>query len=256
MKISVCVDALWPHLSCEAAIVKAAENGAEAVEFWSWWDKDLSAVKAACKKNGVKVAALCTRFFSLVDQSQHEAYLRGLDETIQVADMLSCHTIISQVGNEQTGMSREEQRRNLVEGLDKSTLLLSGHDIQLVIEPLNTQIDHKGYYLYSSCEAAQIVQEVSSPQVKMLFDIYHQQVMEGDILRHIRQHFPHIGHMHCAGVPGRGPLAKSELDYDYIFGAIEKMGYKEYMGLELFTGTPEMEIQKWCSRTIVTGHKA
>ena len=246
MKMSVCLDALWPRLACEEAVVRAAGSGAAAIEFWGWWDKNLSAVKKACADTGVTVAAVCTRFFSLVDEREQESYLRGLKETMDAAQMLGCRTVISQVGNERMDVPREEQRLQLADGLRKAAGLLSEHDVQLVIEPLNTRVDHKGYFLWSSGEAAQIVRDVHSPQVRMLFDIYHQQVTEGDILTRVRENIGLIGHMHCAGVPGRHSLSESELDYGYVFKAIEAMGYEGFMGLELFTGTPEEEISKWC----------
>jgi hydroxypyruvate isomerase len=248
MKLSVCVDALWPQIPCEDAIILAAGNGAEAIEFWSWWDKNLQAVKMACNNSNVAVAAICTRFLSLVDECEQEAYLQGLKETIDAAQLLGCRTIISQVGKELNSVPREAQRLQLADGLRKAADLLSTHDIRLVIEPLNTRVDHKGYFLWSSDEAAQIIQEVNSQHVKMLFDIYHQQVMEGDILQHIRENLDCIGHMHCAGVPGRHSLTDSELNYGYVFKAIEAMGYDGFMGLELFTSTPETEIRNWCFR--------
>jgi hydroxypyruvate isomerase len=248
MKMSVCVDALWPQIPCEDAAQLAAGCGAQAIEFWGWWDKNLLAVKKACDNCGLDIAAICTRFLSLVDGHELEAYLQGLKETIDAARELHCRTIISQVGNELIGVPYEEQRLQLLDGLRKAVELISSHDVQLVIEPLNTRVDHKGYFLWSSSEAAQIVREVNSPQVKMLFDIYHQQIMEGDILQHIRENLHCIGHMHCAGVPGRHSLSESELDYRYVFKAVDEMGYDGFMGLELFTGTPEEEIRNWCGK--------
>ena len=246
MKMSACVDALWPKIPCGDAAKLAAGCGAKAIEFWGWWDKDLQSVKRACDENSLAVAAICTRFISLVDLYSQDAYLQGLRESISAARMLDCHTIISQVGNELAGIPRKVQRSKLTDGLNKAADILLSHDIQLVIEPMNTRVDHKGYFLWSSMEAAQIVREVNSPRVKMLFDIYHQQVMEGDILQHIRENLDCIGHMHCAGVPGRHSLSESELNYDYVFRAIDDMGYEGFMGLELFTLVPEEEIKNWC----------
>ncbi len=248
MKMSVCVDALWPKIPCEDAAVLAAGYGAEAIEFWGWWGKNLYAVKKACKESGLAVAAICTRFISLVDGQEQEAYLQGLKETVDAARELHCRTIISRVGKELIGVPREVQRSQLIDGLRKAAELISSHDMQLVIEPLNTRVDHKGYFLWSSSEAAQIVREVNSPQVKMLFDIYHQQIMEGDILRHIQENLDCIGHMHCAGVPGRHSLLESELDYGYVFKMIDAMGYDGFIGMELFTATPEEEIMRWCRK--------
>ena len=104
----------------------------------------------------------------------------------------------------------------------------------LVIEPLNTYVDHAGYYLWSSDEAFQIVGEVNSPNIKVLFDIYHQQIMEGNIIPRIRKNINSIGHFHAAGSPGRHELDSGEINYPNIFEAIGEAGYTGYIGLEYF----------------------
>lgn len=249
MKMSVCVDALWPagkNKDFYEGMKAAAGAGAKAIEFWGWWNKDITKIDGIRKETGLAVSAFCTRFISLVDASSHEAYLTGLMVTIEIAKKLECETIITQVGSEIEGMPRSEQHRNLVEGLKRAAQMLEKSGQTLVFEPLNTTINHKGYYLYSSDEAAQITDEVASPHVKMLFDIYHQQIMEGNITARIERYIEKIGHMHCAGVPGRHELESCELNYDYLFKRIEEAGYRGYMALELFTDHPEAEISRWC----------
>ena len=104
----------------------------------------------------------------------------------------------------------------------------------LVIEPLNTAVDHPGCYLSTSAEAAKIITETDSPSVKMLFDIYHQQITEGDLIRNILRYLPRIGHFHAAGNPGRGTILKGEIHYPAIFEAIDGTSYQGYAGLEYF----------------------
>lgn len=249
MKMSVCVDALWPSwkgYDFIQGMEAAAAAAAQAIEFWGWWNKDIDSIDSFRRRTGVKISALCTRFVSLVDASKHTEYLDGLRETIVVAKKLECKTIITQVGNYMPELSQKQQHQNLVEGLCKAAAILEKEDLTLVFEPLNTAVDHKGYYLWSSDEAAQIVDEVGSPHVKMLFDIYHQQIMEGNVVERIRRYADKIGHMHCAGVPGRHELENCELDYRFILEAIDQTGYAGYVALELFTQNPEAEIERWC----------
>ena len=105
----------------------------------------------------------------------------------------------------------------------------------LVIEPLNTRIDHRGYYLWRSQEAFEIVDEVASPCVKVLFDLYHQHIMSDLSIDAIVAHIDRIGHFHMAGYPGRHePMIESEIDYPAILRAIEKSGYAGAVGLEYF----------------------
>lgn len=128
-----------------------------------------------------------------------------------------------------------------MEGLKACVPYLEESGITLVVEPLNVRVDHAGYYLYSSDEAAGIMREVGSPYVKMLFDIYHQQITEGDLIRRIREYIPYIGHFHAAGNPGRHELYDGEIDYRKVFAAIGETGYDGYIGLEYF---PEDEVEK------------
>ncbi len=101
-----------------------------------------------------------------------------------------------------------------------------------MLEPLNPIVDHLGHWLTTMSDAADIVYEVAHPQVKILMDIYHQQITEGNVISLIRQYAPVIGHYHCAGVPGRNELVGGELDYRAIFRAIDQTGYDGYVGLE------------------------
>jgi len=128
----------------------------------------------------------------------------------------------------------------LEKGLEKT-------GITLALEPLNTIIDHKGYYLWQSSEAFEIINKVNSPHVKILYDIYHQQVMEGNIVNTITSNIEKICHFHSAGLPGRGELHDGELNYPFIFSKIDKAGYKGYIGLEYF---PKQEPLENLSRII------
>jgi hydroxypyruvate isomerase len=112
--------------------------------------------------------------------------------------------------------------------------LLEEAGITLLLEPLNGKVNHPGIYLESSDEGFEIIREVGSPNVKILFDIYHQQITEGDIIRRMTSNIDLIGHIHCAGNPGRHELDSGELDYGRIFKALESAAYKGYAGIEYF----------------------
>ena len=102
----------------------------------------------------------------------------------------------------------------------------------LVLEALNSYVDHKGYFLDSSKLGFEIIKEVASSHVKLLYDVYHMQIMEGNIILNIKDTIELIGHFHSAGVPGRHELYTGELNYKNIIEEIENAGYKEYFGLE------------------------
>ena len=110
--------------------------------------------------------------------------------------------------------------------------MLEASGITLVIEPLNELIDHLGYYLVRSEEAFQIIDQVGSPNVKVVFDIYHQQISEGQLIANITSNIDKISHFHAAGNPGRHELTRGELHYPSIFDAISATGYRGFVGLE------------------------
>jgi len=233
MELSVCVDAVFTGKDLSESLKSISDTGIKAFEFWSWWDKDISSLKKIKDELGMTVSTFCAKMISLVDASKREDYLIGLEESIAVAKTLNCRSLITQVGND-TGYSRIRQHKNLVEGLKASAPLLEKSGITLLVEPLNVYVDHPGYYLSSSLEGFDIINEVGSPNVKLLFDIYHQQIMEGNLIRNITRNIDKIGHFHAAGNPGRHELYYGELNYEHIFEAIEKAGYKHYVGLEYF----------------------
>jgi len=230
MKLSVCIDAVYGGEPLRG-IEETALAGLTAFEFWGWTDKDVEAMDALARKLGLKVAAMCTRNFVLNDPEHRDEFLEGLKASIPVAKKLGCPTLITQVGQD-TGAPREAQHRSIVEGLRASAPILEEAGLTLVIEPLNLRVNHAGYYLAGSDEAFDMVRGVNSPHVKVLFDIYHQQVTEGDVVRRLLANLPLIGHFHAAGNPGRNELTRGELNYRYIFDAIRKAGYTGYVGLE------------------------
>lgn len=232
LKPSVCIDAVLGDMPLVEAVRTVRNCGIAAFEFWGWWDKDLAKIQQATQSNDMQISACCTRFISLVDPERRSDYLTGLEESIAAATSIGCRTIISQVGDFRMGVSRQLQHQSLVDGLKAAAPMLARANITLVFEPLNELVDHPGYYLIRSDEAFQIVDEVDSDWVKVVFDIYHQQVSEGHVIHNICHNIHRIGHFHAAGNPGRHELTIGELNYRNIFDAIRKSSYDGYVGLE------------------------
>ncbi|MBR5548036.1 MAG: TIM barrel protein [Clostridia bacterium] len=242
MFYSVCVSALFSKTPLQEAIGLVKQAGYDTCEFWSWWDKDLATVKAALDEHQVRLSAMCTRFVPLNDPAKRQEYLDGLAETLKAAELLDCRTIISQVGQEQPHLSREEQTQSIVDGLKVCVPLLEKAGVTLVIEPLNTKFDHPGYFLARSDEAFAIVRKVNSPYVKVLFDIYHQQITEGNLIPNITGNAEWIDHIHMAGHPGRHePFGRNEIHYPSVLAALKEAGYTGAIGLEYFPQTDPME---------------
>ena len=250
MRASISVDALYFGKDIYKGLEEIKSCGYDNFEMWGWWDKDITRLIEIKNRLEMNLTACCTKFISLVDHSEINKYIDGLKESIDAAKKLGCTRLISQTGND-TGKSRQHQQEAMINGLRTCAPLLEESGITLVVEPLNTRVDHKGYYLWSSDEGFRIIEEVGSPNIKLLYDIYHQQIMEGDILRRVVPNITSIGHFHAAGNPGRNELYYGVHDYNRIFKAIKDTGYKSYIGYEYFPVDPVTEKKKKTRDTIL-----
>lgn len=220
--------------SIEEKIAKVHELGFPAFEFWGWWNEDLDAIEQALKATSLQLASFCTKFISLVDPKQREAYIIGLQESIAAAKRLNCKYLISQTGDFIPDVPREQQEQSLIEGLRASVPYLEQAGITLVVEPLNTRVDHPGYFLERSEDAFRVINQVGSPNVKVLFDIYHQQITEGNLIPNMLNNLDCIGYFHIADHPGRHEIGTGEIHYGNVLQAIKQTGYDGFVGLEYF----------------------
>jgi hydroxypyruvate isomerase len=164
-----------------------------------------------------------------------------LDEIIPIASELGCTKLIACAGNTREGKSRDEQISSVVATLKAAIPRLEAHGITVVLEPLNTEVDHPGYFVDTSDCGSEIIREIDHPLVKMLYDVYHMQIMEGNIISHIERHIDIIGHFHAAGVPGRNELYLGELNYKNIIQRIDELGYEGAFGMEYFPTLDDRE---------------
>ena len=227
------------------AMDQVKKAGYQAIEFWTWWDKDMDAVANAQQRLGLEVATFCTKFVNPGDPGLQADYLAGLKESAAVAKRLGCSTLIAQAGWEFESfpkeITRKQHRAALLDTMRRAAEFVEKEGITLVIEPLNTKVNHPGYHLSTSEDSFDLIDRIGSKQVKILFDIYHQQITEGDLIRNIRENISRIGHFHAAGCPGRHELDTGELNYPNIFHAIREAGYTGYVGLEYFPEKPALE---------------
>lgn len=232
-KLSVCIEMFWRELPYEERISRVAALGFGAFEFWGWKNKDIPKVRAAMDEHAIPIAALSLEpNASLIRRNAQAELAQGMRDTAAVADELGCRTIIATVGNTLDDESYEMGRRRVVRHLAALGGVAEDHGLTIVIEPLNTLVDHHGHWLTTMAQAADIVQEVGSPAVKILMDLYHQQITEGNLISNLTTYIDLIGHIHTAGVPGRHELVGGEQDYRALFRAIDALGYGGYVGLE------------------------
>ncbi len=158
-----------------------------------------------------------------------EQRFRGL---VDQAVAAKAHSIIVFSGNRK-GMSDEEGLENTVIGLNRLKKYAEDKELLTVLELLNSKVNHKDYMCDHTVWGVEAVKRVNSPQIKLLYDIYHMQIMEGDVIRTIRDYHQYIGHYHTGGIPGRNEIDETqELNYHAVAKAIADTGYSGYFAHE------------------------
>ncbi len=233
IRFSACVEMIFRELPFAERLERVAAAGLPAFEFWRVADKDVEAIRARKTDLGLECAAFVgSGGVPLVEPERRPEFLAALRDAIGVARRLDTRTLLVTTGQAVPGRSREEQHAAVVAALREGARLAEDAGITLVLEPLNVLVDHRGYYLVTSAEGFQIVDEVGSPAVKLLYDVYHQQISEGNLIATITANVARIGHIHVADVPGRHEPGTGEIDYRNVFRAIDSAGYPGYVGLE------------------------
>jgi len=249
VRFSVCIEMIFRELPFLDRIDAVAKAGFSSFEFWRWRPKDIEAISERKEENALDIAAFCVDpMGQIVDQRTRDEFIKGVKDSIEVASRLECSTLIVTTGNEMEGVSREVQHESIVESLKEAAELVEEADVTLVLEPLNILVDHKGYYLSSSHEGFKVLEQVSSPNVKLLYDAYHQQITEGNIIDTISKNLGSIGHIHTADVPGRHEPGTGEIDYANVFSKIDELGYQGFVGLEFRPLTDSSEALKKVKR--------
>ena len=249
MHYDVCLEMVFTSLPYAERIAKIAACGFDRVEFWfhdgtfngsdcSGGAKDANVLKKACAAAGVSINNMVvnspdgSRGGALARAEDRLKYLARLEDVIAFAKACGCRQAITCAGNLQPGLSRNRMRRNIEETLGRAAAVAAKHNVVLFLECLNTRTDHFNYFLDSSAEGAAIVRAVGSPNLRLLYDVYHMQIMEGSVISNIEENLDVIGHFHGAGVPGRHELMDGELNYREIVRRIEAGGYTGAFGLE------------------------
>jgi hydroxypyruvate isomerase len=166
------------------------------------------------------------------DRTKHAMLLRELEATIPRASRESVPNVIAMFGN-RNGRSDAEGIDNCVTGLRAIAPLAEENGVTVCVELLNSKVDHRDYQGDRTAFGAAVIRGVGSARVKLLYDIYHMQIMEGDVIRTVRAHVSDIAHFHTGGVPGRHEIdAAQELNYRAVATAIADADFKGYLAHE------------------------
>jgi hydroxypyruvate isomerase len=171
-----------------------------------------------------------TRGFN--NPANHDLLVDEIEQTLPLAAAAGVPNIIAMFGN-RNGRADDEGAANCIAGLSRVKANAERHGVTVCVELLNSRVDHKDYMGDTTAFGARVIQGVGSPRVKLLYDIYHMQIMEGDVIRTIRNNIAHIGHFHTGGVPGRNEIDNGqELNYRTVCTAIVDAGFTGYLAHE------------------------
>ncbi len=211
----------------------------DGFEMFNWRNADmLNTVVLEMKKYKLECATLVANKgvkapgCSLTNPKERDAFLGEMGLAIEAAKKVGCKRLVTLTGDEVAGMSRSEMMDSCVAGLKEAAPLLEKNGITAVVEILNTYVNHAGYFLYYVRDGAEMIDRVASPNVKLLFDIYHVQIMEGNLIQNIRNNIQRIAHFHIGDVPGRHQPGTGEINYRNVFKAMYDLGYQGFAALE------------------------
>jgi hydroxypyruvate isomerase len=242
MKYSACIEMLYPEYGFVERIYKAKEAAFKAVEFWLWQPKDLDAIKKALDETGLELAIFQGNIEGrMIDPRDNDLYINGVIKSIETAEKLGTKHLflMTDILKEDRSVlepaypiSEEEKIKSIKYVLNTLKPIAEKAGITLVVEPLNILVDHKGYHLSHSEPAFRLVREINSPNIKVLYDVYHMQIMEGNIIQTLKHNMDAIGYVHIADVPGRHEPGTGEINYRNIFKTLRELHYEGIVGFE------------------------
>ena len=250
MKFSANLGFLWNDRPLPKAIHAAKAAGFDAVECHWPYDVPAELTNAALAETGFRMLGLNTRRGNTAIGENGLAALPGretdaraaIDEALAYASVISAQAVHVMAGNTSGPRARRSFCENLAYACDKA-----GDAITILIEPLN-HYNAPGYFLNSTTQAADIIREVGKPNLKLMFDFYHVQIMEGDVTRRFEALLPLIGHVQIASVPDRGTPDHGELDYTYVLPRIAALGWTQPIGAEYLPENKAVPNTSWLAR--------
>ena len=248
LKQSVCAPILKPaEISYELFIPQIAEIGYVGIEFWNC-PEEIALISDLVQEQGMKIPIInghASIEEGMNDPSQHERILKELEANLKIASKYGVHGVICFAGSRNSERSHEESVQNCVECLSRIAPMAKDLGVLLNLELLNSLVDHPGYECDNTAYGVEVVSRVNHPNVKLLFDIYHMQIMEGSIITHMTENIGWIGHVHTAGVPGRFDFDdEQEINYRGIMKALANVNYDHYIGHEFKAKQPYLDSLK------------
>ncbi len=238
--LSVMLWTISPNLPFEDRLAKVADAGYRNVElvgeYAHWSDADYARAKIAKRQLGVEFDATAGLGHGVADPAARDAFLADLKAALTPMETLECPAMIVLSGNVVQGLTREAQHAAAVETLKRAAEVVEkqtirGEKVRLLLECIDPE-ENPRYFLTRATEAIEIVRAVDHPQVQFLYDLFHEQIAEGNLMEKLNQHIDVIGLIHVADVPGRHQPGTGEINYGNIFRRLAELKYRRTVAME------------------------
>lgn len=238
--LSVMLWTVFNDLPFEERLAKVAEAGYTNVElvgeYAKWTPADFDRANAARKKLGIRFDATAGLKNGAGNPAQRDGLMDELRRALVPMETLGCPAMIIMAGNVVPGLSREQQHQSCIDSLKKAAEVVEGKQIdgqpvRLLLECIDPE-ENPHYYLTSAAEGMEIVRAVNHPQVQFLYDMFHEQIAEGNLIEKLEKNIDIVGLIHVADVPGRHEPGTGEINYINIYRKLAQLNYKRMVAME------------------------
>ncbi len=251
--ISVMLWTVFRKLPFEQRLEKVAEAGYKNVElvgeYKKWSEDDFKRANAKRKELGISFDVTAGLRHAVGNPADREAMLADVRNELPIMQKIDCPAVIVMSGNVVPGMPREQQHQSCIEGLKQAAALVEGKQIdgqpvRLLLENIDPEENPK-YYMTSVAEGFEIVRAVNHPQVRLLYDFFHEQIAEGNLIEKLEKNIDYTGLVHIADVPGRHQPGTGEIDYRNIYRKLAALKYNRKVAMEFIPlGDPVTELRQ------------
>ncbi len=238
--LSVMLWTVFTNLSFDQRLAKVAEAGYRNVElvgeYAKWSAADFASANEARRRFGIRFDATAGLKYGVGNPAARDTFLAEFEHALGPMRILDCPAMIVLSGNVIEGLSHQDQHQSCVDGLKRAAALIegkqiAGEPIRLLLECIDPE-ENPHYFLTSAAEAIEIVRAVNHPQVQFLYDLFHEQIAEGNLIEKLEKNIDVIGLIHVADVPGRHQPGTGEINYDNIYRKLAELKYRHMAAME------------------------
>jgi len=263
-RLSVMLWTVFRDLPFEQRLEKVAEAGYTNVElvgeYETWKEADFDRANAKRKELGITFDCTAGLKRGLCNPADRDALLAEVRGTIPIMEKIGCPALIFLSGNVVPGLSIEAQQESCVAGLKAAALLIegkriNGEPVRLLLENIDPE-ENPNYFLTSVARGFEIVKAVAHPQVQFLYDFFHEQIAEGNLIEKLEKNIQHVGLVHIADVPGRHQPGTGEINYGNIFRKLAELNYNRVVAMEFLpTGDAVAQLRTAARTTIAAARE-